>query len=355
MKKRGLSGVIVTLLIVLLAIVAVGIVWVVISNLLAQNEGDINRGGIFIDFDVKSVKVNSGSIDVKVKRNSGSGEITALKFLVSDGVNSQTFEEPTTMDELSERTFTLTYTGLVKSVSVAPVFKDGKVGAENDMLELTNKEIIKNLGGVSWWKLDGNAQDEIGGNHGTIIGANWDNGKFGEGFNNRGSNSSCIVIPGTGSLQDINDDGHSFSLSIWFNPNGLPLTTYQGYIFYRRGHHEGIQHPISRQEFRYTLWYSDDTSAIITGGSSYNTGEWYHLVVAIDEVSNQGKLYVNGVQYGGTQTITKALKDYAVSDWDILCYLGSQYTANGIADEAMIFNRALTDEEVKALYELDLG
>ncbi len=42
------------------------------------------------------------------------------------------------MEELSEKTFTLPYSGLVKEVSIAPVFKGSKIGPEVDKVEFTN-------------------------------------------------------------------------------------------------------------------------------------------------------------------------------------------------------------------------
>ena len=44
MQKRGLSGIVATLLIILLVIVAVGIVWVVVRNVVQEGSEQISFG-----------------------------------------------------------------------------------------------------------------------------------------------------------------------------------------------------------------------------------------------------------------------------------------------------------------------
>jgi len=57
MKKRGLSAVVTTLLIILLVFVAVGIVWVVVRNVIEGGLEDVNLGAFTTSFDIKSAIV----------------------------------------------------------------------------------------------------------------------------------------------------------------------------------------------------------------------------------------------------------------------------------------------------------
>ena len=50
--KRGLSAIIVTLILILLSIVAVGVVWVVVNNVLERGEENINLGTACLEVDV---------------------------------------------------------------------------------------------------------------------------------------------------------------------------------------------------------------------------------------------------------------------------------------------------------------
>ncbi len=123
MNKRGLSTIVTTLILILLVLVAIGIVWVVIRNVLSGGIDEISLGKIMIDLDIKSVQIDENNIIIKVKRNPGQGEIAGLKFVFSDGLESQVFEEKTTINELEEKTFIFNYDNLIEDISVAPILK----------------------------------------------------------------------------------------------------------------------------------------------------------------------------------------------------------------------------------------
>lgn len=140
-NKRGLSTVVTTLIIILLVLVAVGIVWVVISNVIREGTEEISLGKFTVDLRIKSVNVTGGSVDVKIRRNPGKGDLSGIKFIIDDGVDTHVFDEPTTMAELAEQTFSLIYSGIVKEVSIAPILKSdsGKefIGNEIDSFEFS--------------------------------------------------------------------------------------------------------------------------------------------------------------------------------------------------------------------------
>ena len=133
MKKRGLSTIVATLLIILLVLVAVGIVWGVVRNIITQGAEEVSLGKLTLSLEISNVKVTDTGVDVQVKRNPGAGEISGLKFIIDDGVDTVVFEEEATLQELASKTFTLDYTGLVKEISIAPVFtlESGKESVGN--------------------------------------------------------------------------------------------------------------------------------------------------------------------------------------------------------------------------------
>ena len=91
-NKRGLSGVIVTLITVLLAIVAIGIVWTVISSIVDSNVDTIDLAtkcqGALISID--NVQRSGTTCNVTIKRLSG------LSQEIISGINMSVDEQSTT-------------------------------------------------------------------------------------------------------------------------------------------------------------------------------------------------------------------------------------------------------------------
>ena len=117
---------------IVLSLVAVGVVWVVISNVLSSGTKQVSSGvgQLLINLKLENVKIESnGDVSVTVKRNAGQGEISGINLIVSDGTNSQVIKKDATLQELGTQTFTITSSELtdvafVKDVSIAPFTKD---------------------------------------------------------------------------------------------------------------------------------------------------------------------------------------------------------------------------------------
>ncbi len=126
-NRRGLSTIVVTLIIILISLVAVGIVWVVVRNILTSGAKEVNFGKFTINLGVKNAYEQAGNISVDVKRETGKGELIKVKFILSDGKNSETITQDTNLGELESKIFSVRPVQLVPTqvatVSVAPVFK----------------------------------------------------------------------------------------------------------------------------------------------------------------------------------------------------------------------------------------
>ena len=143
MNKSGLSTIVVTLILVVLSLVAVGVVWAVISNLLKTGESQANFqfGTLFLDLTIEKLLIdNTGTLSVRVTRGSGEGELTGIDFIISDGENSKVIEKQTTISKLGTQTFTFTASELSGisgnlQVDIAPVINSGgqnKIGNKVD-------------------------------------------------------------------------------------------------------------------------------------------------------------------------------------------------------------------------------
>jgi hypothetical protein len=150
MSKRGLSAVVITLIIVLLSLVAVGVVWTVVSRIIKSGSGGIGTGleKLTTSLDITNAYEQSGNIIVTVKRGTGKENLIKIKFILSDG-DSETLTEDTALAELEEHAFSLTPAKLIsadiRKVSVVPVF--GLADGSESVGDVTDTYFIGAEGG----------------------------------------------------------------------------------------------------------------------------------------------------------------------------------------------------------------
>ena len=125
--KKGLSTIVITILVVSLALVAIGIVWQIISGILESSEEDTEFSQSRINMRLSSVFVEGSYVSLKVSRLTGPGDMRRVKFIFSDGRRSESVENTTSLEELEEKTFLLVLTSLdyseLKTISVAPMIR----------------------------------------------------------------------------------------------------------------------------------------------------------------------------------------------------------------------------------------
>ncbi|HEB47141.1 MAG TPA: hypothetical protein ENI22_01595 [Candidatus Pacearchaeota archaeon] len=108
--KRGLSAVITTLIIILLVLVAVGIIWVVVRNLLQEGAEQIDISAKCLSVDMSAVSVTavanaSGDYSVTLKRKAGGDAIGGIKLTLFNSTdNSGVMEFGLALTELETRT-----------------------------------------------------------------------------------------------------------------------------------------------------------------------------------------------------------------------------------------------------------
>ncbi|MFH1801449.1 MAG: hypothetical protein ABH804_01290 [archaeon] len=97
--KKGLSAVIITLIMIALALFAVGIIWVVVTNLLGSQEGSIDIQQRCLAIDVRplsgecAAEATPDNCEVILKRNAGGEEITGVMLVFSNGVETEVVDE----------------------------------------------------------------------------------------------------------------------------------------------------------------------------------------------------------------------------------------------------------------------
>ena len=206
---------------------------------------------------------------------------------------------------------------------------------------------VPSNGLVGWWPFNSNANDESGnGNNGTVNGAILTNDRFGSvgqayDFDGIGDNISMIT------LNNIPMGNSARSLSVWMNPSILSNQWTQTAI--------GYGSPATNNAFMFGLgnniiavqgWASDVSAPLLV-----NIGQWLHTICTYDGFNV--KIYVNGILIGyGTN-----------SNWSTIgseFYFGARPSMTnsffpGSLDDIGIWNRALTECEIKDLYDSQLG
>jgi VCBS repeat-containing protein len=200
---------------------------------------------------------------------------------------------------------------------------------------------------VSWWRAEGNAQDFLGSNNGSLVnGATFTTtGQVGQAFSFNGA-SQYVTVPSSTTLEMRNN----LTVLAWFKVNSL---SGNAKVFSKR--------PSTWGPFEINLTNTGTkivaSSQGSTTGSNWNVGiassqsislgTWYQVAFVIDG-SNLHSFYLNG-QSQGTQQLASQLMSHAGTPFLLGISTGG-FPLNGAVDEVMIFNRALSAAEIERIY-----
>jgi len=211
---------------------------------------------------------------------------------------------------------------------------------------------------VGWWPFNGNANDESGnGNNGTVNGATLTadrNGKANSAYNFDGIDDYIFI--NNAILSEINNKP-SITISYWFNTN----STENGSIWGHWGNNYGQVGPNLGINSGYSNGvihagnYSGCCSFLSNKITPYSS--WHHVAVIFDasqQNNSKFKIFVDGVlnmpNFGNPNN---------TSGNGTSLYFGRRNTDRdtygdyfgGILDDFAVWNRALSDQEVKQLYQ----
>ena len=157
--ERGVSGVILTIIMIVLVLAAVAVIWGIINNILSQESEKITLDKFTINVGIQSAKVEGENILVNVLRNKGKGNLTGLKFIFFDGKNSEEIERKVSLKELEQMVFNFTLNKLnvseVETVSIAPI-----------LLSSSGKEVLGDIVDLGSVKLGTSINGDSGDNEG---------------------------------------------------------------------------------------------------------------------------------------------------------------------------------------------
>ncbi|MFS8888390.1 LamG domain-containing protein [Synechococcus sp. R55.1] len=212
------------------------------------------------------------------------------------------------------------------------------------------------LGMVAWYRMDGNANDSGGSNNPSATNAiSFVAGKDGQGVTF--SPGSYIEIPHSSALAN-----QQFTIDAWVKPQGPgPNNDFWGSVIVQKG----LSAPTGYTDVPISLWWSAQQQKFgftfgnmntdqIVSSSTFPAGQWYHVAATYD--GSTMKLYVNG-NLEASKPFTSSITYDPSIPWTIgstaapIRAAGYPRTFNGVIDEVEIFNRALSQAEIQAIYK----
>jgi hypothetical protein len=189
---------------------------------------------------------------------------------------------------------------------------------------------------IGWWPLDGHTQDYSGNNnHGTNNGATITSGIRGSAYSFDGSSSYIRA-------NNILSQGSPFSISFWTKVFG---TSNQCLGCTRTATGNGMSIFIISNKIRF------DTDHQWTTGYTVPRNEWIHITLTQDHSGK--RLYVNAILEDSTSSTG------SMSNLSDIFQIGASHSngsslgnyLDGIVCDYRIYNRALSPEEIKSLYD----
>jgi hypothetical protein len=204
---------------------------------------------------------------------------------------------------------------------------------------------------VGWWPFNGNANDESGnGNHGTVNGATLTTDRD-------GISSSAYSFDGVSNFIDLNNtenlilnDGLTFSA--WFNSKDIRMASIVDKETYPSEGNYGYRLNIRSDE---SIWAEHGNYGVPKIGAqtaiakkSYEINNWVHIVGILDNIKGLNTLYLNNVLFDSVSIKLLISNSKKIQVGKATLVQGEYF--NGIIDDIAIYNRALSDLEVKQLY-----
>jgi hypothetical protein len=217
---------------------------------------------------------------------------------------------------------------------------------------------------VGWWPGDGNANDIVGGNNGTLVGGvSFVPGEVGQAFSFDGT-TGYVQIPSSPALQPLT----AISIDAWVYPTAFSTTPPNSSAViiskYDSANGSGFSWDLSVQPTGQVEWYlieNPSTQLEVVTVGALSLGKWQHVAAIFDTATQGIAVYVNGVQFPttcGIGAICGTVTSIYQSSANVL--IGALISGNpgavpsnlwsGLIDEVEVFNRVLSQSEIQALY-----
>lgn len=327
------------------------------ANLEAATKSVGVRGFQFTDAGLYFEVVNNLINHVQIKNITWDGQLLGLKgapypFTLSLGESKRVASYLIDIDGTA--TMTITYEDL-KTSSIHTI--------TNTITHKARDNAALATGLVGYWNFDDN-----NGTHAIDVSSNENLGLLRDNATIADAKmGNALQLDGDGDYMNITDDDRYdlFNLSIvaWIKTNQISGTIFQnGYFELGPGFlcdsnfGEGYRLSISNSVLRF-LVYREGSLDFISSTFNVSDNLWHQAVVVIE--NNFASIYVNGdlnasrsilsIEYSGSY---ESIPRIGVFRLEGSCASGFSNFFNGSIDEVMIWDRALSASEIRALYEL---
>lgn len=211
---------------------------------------------------------------------------------------------------------------------------------------------------VAWWRGEGNAQDAAGTNHGVLVGqVGFAPGMVGLAFRFNGTNG-YVRIPKNPSLTFSNQ----VTFELWFQDQS-PVP-YSAGLLSNRGMEDGrVQPSLTLTPQGIALFYNDPevddrvyptTFEVSYSGTPLQPRRWYHVVGVCEQITpDQVRLstFINARKVNAVTCRGKLAN--TTNDSPFTLGVETEHPTlpfEGLIDEVSVYNRALTDQEITAVF-----
>lgn len=201
---------------------------------------------------------------------------------------------------------------------------------------------------AAWYPADGNTNDLQAANNGTLQGgATYASGKVGQAFSFNGTNA-YVSAPST-AANDPTGAANGATMEAWIYLNQLPSAAGRNFYIMSKsgtGATDDLAIFVGTDNGLKTLW----GSSVSGGGNALQSGQWYHVAVVYTPTDQVLRFYLNGVF-----TTTQSVGSPRTPSGEPLTIGRDTPTVsntlfNGLIDEPAIYNRALSEAEVRDQY-----
>jgi len=204
----------------------------------------------------------------------------------------------------------------------------------------------KPAGLVAWWRAEGNAQDSVGDNNGTLAGgAGFASGVVGEAFSFNGT-SSCVSIPDSPLLDSFTD---RITIELWLKANQLTANSDWESVVSKGNAAWEIQ--TSARVKAAFFYLGGPNPSHVDGSRNVNDGQWHHVAAVYD--GTHIFLYVDGTLDASTPATGRITpNNYPMGvGYNAQGVSGHPaYFFDGLVDEVSLYDRALSAREIAAIY-----
>ena len=217
---------------------------------------------------------------------------------------------------------------------------------------------------VAWWQGEDNAIDAVAGNNGILEnGTGFTNGEVGSAFSLNGINNYVLVNPAAPSSLDVGQ-ATGLTFEAWIKPTSIgiqmPLFEYERFLGSGSGPDVGALFYINLPQSGALMANFSDTNAIEheinTGSGLITPNTWQHVALTYDKSSGMAVIYLNGLV---VQQTSLGIFVPQTSFTNLLIgartFYGSASSPSdkfsGAFDEVSLYNRALSANEIAAIYQ----